>query len=388
MAFDTKAGSKADFDLTDEGATAAPETGAAPAKRPSRAKRAIALLALLAGLGYGGKLAHEYWTDGRFFETTDDAYVTADFATLSPEVSGHISAVPVRENQFVRAGDVLFRIEDGDYQIALSQAQNQVAIHDQTLTRITAQIDAARASVAQAEASLHAAEATLRNARSNVERARSLRSSNVTSQAKLDDAETSLEAALAGIEQSHATIAAAEANVAVLQAQHTEQSIAREGLELSVAQAKRNLNRTVLLAPYDGVVANVAVETGDLVGSTSTLAAVVPTDALYVEANFKETQLAHMAPGASVHLKLDMLPDLEFEGHVVSLAPGTGAVFSLLPTDNATGNFTKVVQRVPVRISIPEEALADGRLRAGLSAEVSVDTRTGTLSATEPEPGA
>ncbi len=376
MALDATKDSTATFD-TATVKDATKEKAPKSRVRGGGARRAILMLAVLAGVAYAGVTAKDYWANGRFMETTDDAYVTADFAILSPEVSGHVSAVEVEENQPVRAGDVLFRLEDGDYRNALSLAQNQAAIHEKTLARIRAQIDAAQAAVAQAKAASHAAEAAHRNAQSTVERARSLRASNVGSQAKLDDAEAALEATTAQVEQARAAIAAAEANVAVLEAQLAEQQIAGESLALNVAQAQRNLDRTVLRAPYDGVVANVAVELGDLVGPSSRLAAVIPTDALYIEANFKENQLADIRPGAAVTLTFDMLADQEFEGHVLSIAPATGAVFSLLPADNATGNFTKVVQRVPVRISIPEEALADGRLRAGLSAEVSVDTRTG-----------
>ncbi|SFC23500.1 HlyD family secretion protein [Tropicimonas isoalkanivorans] len=366
MAFD------ASQDETQSSKTEAPAKGA---RRPWK-KYFIILVLLGAGLFYGGQRLHGYWTTGRFMVTTDDAYLTADITKISPEVTGHVVAVAFRENQAVASGDILFRIDDGDYKNALERAQNQIAAHDETLKRISAQIEAARTAVTQAEANRQAAEATLKNARSTAERIRSLNSSSFASTAQLDDAEAALDEAEAQLASARATVAAANANVAVLKAQYAEAEAANRGLELAVEQAERDLDRTILRAPYDGVVTNLAVEQGDLVSPGKILAAVVPTDTLYVEANFKETQLAEVTPGAIAHLTFDVLPDLEVEGRVESLAPATGAVFSLLPPENATGNFTKVVQRVPVRIELPAAALADGRLRAGLSTTVSVDTRT------------
>jgi membrane fusion protein, multidrug efflux system len=356
---------------------AAPDAAEAePKPRRPWKKRLLLGVALIAALGYGGLRAHDYWTLGRFLESTDNAYLQADITEISPEVTGHIAAVPIVENQSVKAGDVLFRIDEGDYRIALEQARSQIQTHAETLKRISAQIEAARAAVTEAEANRRSAAATQKNVRTTAERIRNLASSRVASQSQLDDAEAALEEASAKLANSDAAVTSANANVAVLQAQYAESEAETRGLGLSVEQAQRNLDRTVLRAPFDGVVANVAGERGDLVSPGKILAAVVPSDALYVEANFKETQLAEMASGAVAHVTFDILPGEEFEGSVTSLAPATGAVFSLLPPENATGNFTKIVQRVPVRITLPKDALENRRLRAGLSAEVSVDTRT------------
>ncbi|WP_226898614.1 HlyD family secretion protein [Mangrovicoccus algicola] len=353
-----------------------PARPAAP-PRKRRLRRAGFGLLLLAALGFGLHEGHLWWTQGRFMETTDDAYLQADISEISPEVTGTITEVAVTDNQRVAAGDVLFRIDDGDYRNALEQAQAERATQTQTLARIAAQTEAARAEVAQAEATLRSARAALTNARSTADRIRNLNSSSFASKASLDDATAALEEAEAQEANARAAIRSAEANVAVLKAQHAEAEAQTRSLDLAVDRAARDLDRTVLRAPYDGVVANIAGKMGELVSPGTLLAAVVPSGALYVEANFKETQLHELHPGAAVRLSFDMLPDLEIDGRVDSLAPATGALFSLLPPENATGNFTKVVQRVPVRIALPPAAQSDPRLRAGLSTTVSVDTRTG-----------
>ncbi|EYD78216.1 MFS multidrug efflux pump, A subunit [Rubellimicrobium mesophilum DSM 19309] len=352
-------------------AAPAPE---APTK--SGRKKLVLGLVALAALGAAGWKGEQYWTEGRFLVETDDAYVQADITLISSRVQGYVDQVLVSDNDHVKAGDVLVRLDAGDYEIALQTAQSRVATADQTLARIDAQTEAARAAVTQAQAGLDAAEAQLDNARRNVERTRSLAEQGNVPQAQLDQAEEAFSTATAGLAQARAAVASAEAQVDVLTAQRAESEGQKHELELAVAQAQRNLDLTVLRAPADGTVANLALEQGDLVQPGARLAALVPDDSLYIEANYKETQMADVAPGATVHLSFDALPGQEFEGTVASTAPATGAVFSLLPADNATGNFTKVVQRVPVRIEIPEEALDTGALRAGLSATVAVDRRT------------
>jgi membrane fusion protein (multidrug efflux system) len=330
----------------------------------------------LAALGAGAWKGEQYWTTGRFLVETDDAYVQADITLVSSRVQGYADEVLVSDNDHVQAGDILVRLDAGDYEIALQTAESRVATADQTLARIDAQTEAARAAVTQAQAGLDAAQAQLRNARANAARTRSLAGQGTVAQSQLDDAEETLDTATAGLAQAQAAVASAEAQVSVLTAQRAEAEGQKHELELAVAQARRNLDLTVLRAPADGTIANLALEQGDLVQPGTRLAALVPDDSLYIEANYKETQMEGVAPGATVHLSFDALPGQEFESTVASTAPATGSVFSLLPADNPTGNFTKVVQRVPVRIEIPEEALATGQLRAGLSAIVEVDRRT------------
>jgi len=227
----------------------------------------------------------------------------------------------------------------------------------------------------EAEATRQAADAGLTNAKATEARIRSLNTSSYASQSQLDDAVAALATAQAQLANAAAAVTSANANVAVLQAQYAEAQAGSRALELTEEQAQRNLDRTEIRAPFDGVVANIAAKTGELVSPGTMLAAVVPAGSLYVEANFKETQLARIREGATAEIAFDVLPGVTVEGRVASIAPATGANFSLLPPENATGNFTKIVQRVPVRIDLPAGAVADDHLRAGLSVIVSVDSR-------------
>ncbi|MDF2233719.1 HlyD family secretion protein [Albimonas sp. CAU 1670] len=357
-------------------AARAPEPQA-PAK-PKRSGRRKAILAALglAALGAGGYEGWHYWTVGRFMVETDDAYVQSDITLISSRVQGYVAALPVDENTHVKAGDVLVQLDDGDYRIALATARSRVATADRTLARIDAQIEAARAAIDQAIAGQHAAEATLKNASISLDRAKDLVSRKVAAQAQLDAATEAYDTASANLASTQAAVESARAQVDVLAAQRAESEGAKHELELAVDQAERNLDLTTLRAPVDGTLANLAVETGDLAAPGARLAALVPDDGYYIEANFKETQMPGVAPGERVEITFDALPDRSFEGTIASTAPATGSIFSLLPAENATGNFTKVVQRVPVRIEIPMEAQESGALRAGLSAIVSVDLRT------------
>ena len=312
--------------------------------------------------------------------STDDAYVQADMTFMSPKISGYVATVPVVENQHVKAGEPLVMMDDGDYTIAVAQTEAQIVTQGKTLERIAAQTEAARASLLQAQAQKASSEAAAANAVRGADRARQLVKSKVGSQSALDDAQTEVDQSKAAVAGADAQIASANANIGVLEAQYAEAQSTLRTLELTRDKAKRDLSFTVLRAPYDGVIGNLSVEQGDMITAGQKLAVVVPMDKLYIIANFKETQLARLVPGEKVRISVDASADNEFEGVVSSLAPASGAVFSLLPPENATGNFTKVVQRVPVRIDVPADVLASGRLRAGLSVIVDVDSRTAPVA--------
>ncbi len=359
---------------------AAAEAIAAPAaaKAPEKKKRRgllmpIIALALLGGAGWYG---YNWWIDGRFLVSTDDAYVEGDIAVISPKVSGYVAKVNVVENQAVKAGDLLVTLDDGDYQLALRKAQAAIESANLAVSRIDAQIIGGEASVKQAQAQQGALEAAVRGAEINRKRASSLQQSAVGTAASLDTAQITLEQARANLVAGQAAVASAQANIGLLHAQRDEAVNTIRTQELARDQAQRDLSFTVLKAPYDGVIGNLAVQTGDLVSTGKRLASLVPLTELYIEANFKETQLGHLQPGSKVRVHVDAYEDHNITGTVVSIAPASGAVFSMLPPENATGNFTKVVQRVPVRISIPKEDLERQHLRAGLSVVVDVDTRT------------
>jgi membrane fusion protein (multidrug efflux system) len=346
----------------------------APPKRS--AKRFVLPVLIIAAAGAGAWYGHDWWTTGRFMVSTDDAYVQGDITAIAPKVTGYIDTINVVANQRVKAGDPLITLDNGDYAIAENQAEAQIATQKLSLDRIKAQTEAAKASLQQAQAGKQAAQAVLTNAQAASVRANQLHATRFASQSQLDDATAALDQAKANIASADAQIATAVANVGVLEAQYKEAESSIASLQLAKDKAARDLGFTVIRAPVDGVIGNLAAKKGDLVSPGQRLAALVPVNALYIDANYKETQLRDIVVGQKVKVRVDALSGDTFEGTVASVAPASGAVFSLLPPENATGNFTKVVQRVPVRIALPADVLASGKLQAGLSVIVDVDTRT------------
>jgi len=359
-----------------------------PAKRSSLRRFAVPVL-ILAALGYGGKTAYDYFVTGRFLVSTDDAYVGADTAIIAAKAMGHLTAVPVVDNQVVHKGDLLAAIDEGDYQNALDAARARIGTQDATIARFARQIDAQGAIIAQAGAQVDSAAAQVKSAEADVERASlehdrsfKLAQTNFGSQQRLEQATADRDrtvAALAASKASQASAAAAldgaKANLDVLKAQKDEAARQRNELVTTQAMAERNLSFTRVVAPFDGTIGNKAAQVGNLVQPGTRLMALVPLDASYVDANFKETQLANVKPGQKVDVSVDALDGKVVEGVVSSISPASGAQFSLLPPDNATGNFTKVVQRVAVRITFPEEVLKQVPLRSGLSLVATIHTR-------------
>jgi membrane fusion protein, multidrug efflux system len=357
-------------------------------KRPGRARLILPVL-LIAALVYGGKTAYDYFIEGRFLVSTDDAYVAADTAVIAAKAIGHLTAVPVVDNQVVRKGDLLAAIDDGDYQNAVDAARARIGTQDATIARFGRQIEAQGAIIAQVGAQLDSAAAQVKSAAADVERAgleydRSfkLAQTNFGSQQRLEQATADRDrttAALAAAKASQASAVAAlegaKANLDVLKAQKDEATRQRVELVTAQAMAERNLSFTRVIAPFDGTVGNKAAQVGNLVQPGTRLMALVPLNAAYVDANFKETQLADIKPGQKVDVAIDALGGKVVEGTVTSISPASGSEFSLLPPDNATGNFTKVVQRLPVRVTFSDEVLKETPLRAGLSVVATVHTR-------------
>jgi len=368
--------------------------GAPAALKPAPAKRAglrrfIVPVLILAALGYGGKTAYDWFVEGRFLVSTDDAYVGANTSIIAAKAMGHLTAVPVVDNQVVHKGDLLASIDDGDYQNAVDAAKARIATQDATIARFGRQIDAQGAVIAQAAAQVGAAAAQMKSAEADVARAAleydrsfKLAQTNFGSQQRLEQATADRDrtaAAVAGANASAASAAAAlegaKANLDVLKAQQDEAIRQRGELVTALAMAERNLSFTRVLAPFDGIVGNKAAEVGELVQPGTRLMALVPLNDSYVDANFKETQLADIRPGQKVDVAIDALDGRVIEGVVSSISPASGAQFSLLPPDNATGNFTKVVQRVAVRVTFPEEVQKEALLRPGLSVVATIHTR-------------
>jgi membrane fusion protein (multidrug efflux system) len=321
--------------------------------------------------------AHYWWTAGRYLVTTDDAYVGARNATLSPKVAGYVIEVAVEDNAQVKAGDVLLRIDDGDYRLAVAMARDQIAIEQATILRLARQVTAQRAAVDQARSQLASAKAGATRTALELRRQQDLASRQINSHQALEQAQANDDQAIAAVQAAEAGIASAEANVEVLKAQQDEAQRTLEQLHTALARTERDLSFTVIRAPFDGVIGNRAVQIGDYVQPTQRLASLVPLEAVYIDANFKETQVARMRPGQPVSITVDALPDRSIPGVVASFAPASGSVFSLLPPDNATGNFTKIVQRIPVRILVPRDVTVQAVLRPGMSVVVSVDTKPG-----------
>jgi membrane fusion protein (multidrug efflux system) len=374
------------------GLPAAPTPGAPPAAAPKRSgglRRILLPVVLLAAIGYAGKFGYDYFVEGRFLVSTDDAYVGANTAIIAAKAAGHLMQVPVVDNQVVRQGDLLAEIDDGDYRLAIDSAQGKVDTQDATIARFGRQIEAQGAIIDQTQAQVEASQAQLKSAQADAERAAleydrsyKLAQTNFGSQQRLEQATADRDrtaASIAGAKASAAAAAAslkgAKATLDVLKAQRDEAARQRDELMTALAKAERDLSFTRVVAPFDGVVGNKAAQVGNLVQPGTRLMALVPLAASYVDANFKETQLGSVKPGQKADVSIDALNGRTIEGVVSSISPASGAQFSLLPPDNATGNFTKVVQRVAVRITFPEEVLKTVPLRPGLSVVATVHTR-------------
>jgi membrane fusion protein, multidrug efflux system len=351
----------------------APRTAAG--KPGSRRRRLILGSVLLLVLGVAAWYG-EYWrTVGRFTVSTDDAYVYAHNTTIAAKVPGYLATIQVADNQRVHAGDVIASIDDGDYRLAAESAHEKVASQEATVARIDRQVVASQAGVEQAQAQLASAEAGRVRADAELTRQQALAAKDFASHQALETAQANRDQARAAVAGAQAALAAAQANVEVTRAQELEAQRALAELRTAAAKADRDLAFTEIRAPIDGMIGNRAVQTGDYMQTGQRLASLVPLDAVYIDANFKETQLTRLRPGQKVAISVDALPAHSIEGTVDSLAPASGAVFSLLPPDNATGNFTKIVQRVPVRVRVPTEIATQGLLRPGMSVVVSINTK-------------
>jgi membrane fusion protein (multidrug efflux system) len=359
---------------TQESPVETPSQDTARASGGSKRKRALlagaAAIALAAGW-YG----YDYVTVGRFIVSTDDAYVGADMSIIAPKVAANVAEVPIVENQHVKSGDTLVRLDDGDYTLAVDQASAKLATQKAAIETFGAQITASEATAAQTRAQLDAAKATLVRTEADFARTSALADKDFSTKASLDAALAARDTAKAQVAAGEAAIQTADANVGVLKAQRAEAERVEKELEVALAKAERDLSFTVIRAPFDGVIGNKSVQVGDYVTPGKRIAAVVPLDKVYVDANLKETQLAGVTPGETAKVYVDALDGFAIEGTVESVAPASGSQFSLLPPENATGNFTKIVQRVPVRIAIRADK-ADGKLRPGLSVVVDIDTRS------------
>ena len=344
---------------------------------PNRWRKRLLLgtvaLVVLGGIGTYG---YNWWTDGRFYETTDDAYVQSDMVAVSSRVPGQVADVLVADNQMVHRGDVLVRLDDRDLQVALAQARADVGSAEADIHALQAQLRLQSSTIAAAEADVTSADASAAFAKSEFTRYADLVRTGTGSVQRAQQADADIKGRDAAAARARSALEGARGQTEVLQAQLGRAQAALLHAKASADQAGLNLSYGAVVAPVDGAVGDRSVRTGQYVSAGTRLLDVVPMEqGLYVVANFKETQLARMGAGEAVTLDFDMIGGKPFRGVVDSLAPGSGAVFALLPPENATGNFTKIVQRVGVRIRLlPDDRLA--QLRPGLSVTVAVDGRT------------
>jgi membrane fusion protein (multidrug efflux system) len=327
-------------------------------------------------LGAGTVLALGWaWADSAGAIATDNAYIRGDVTGLAPKVAGYVTAVEVQDNQIVRAGDILFRVDDRDYQARLAQANANLQAARARLANVDADIRLQHVLIRQALAQRHSATAEAKFAAKTSARRHELIRSSAVSLAQLDEGDTALSKAEAGLTAAAASVEAQRQRVHVLATQREAAAAAVAQAAASRDLAQIDLDNTIVRAPVAGVVGNRQVRVGRLVAPGASLLDIVPVGSVWVVANFKETQLEHIRPGQRAQIVVDGYPNETLEGMVDSFAPGSGSAFSLLPADNATGNFVRVVQRVPVKIKLTKNPLP-GRLVPGLSARVEIDGKS------------
>ncbi|RFB76578.1 HlyD family secretion protein [Methylovirgula sp. 4M-Z18] len=350
------------------------QAGAVPLPAKKRSRKPLLVLTVAAVVAGGIWYGDQWWQVGRWQETTDDAYVGGDATALSPHVAGHIAEVLVEDNQAVSKGQLLVRIDARLFQAALDRAQANVKEQQATLDNLNARLTLQLSSIKQAEADLVAKKAEAVFTAQDAKRYLALASSNAGSEQNAQKAAVADQQAQAAIDASEAGLAAANQQLKVLGTQIEEAQANLAVAQADLETARLNLGYTEVRAPIDGYIGNRAARVGAYVADGGYLLTIIPSSGLWIDANFKEDQLERMKPGQSTMVVADVAPGHTLQGHVVSVAPATGAVFSVIPPENATGNFTKIVQRVPVRIVI-DGASAAGTLRPGLSTTVTVDVR-------------
>ncbi|MFB6417527.1 MULTISPECIES: HlyD family secretion protein [Bradyrhizobium] len=359
---------------------AAPAPPPKPTQRPATSlwsRLAIPLFAVVVALAFVAlaTLRFDEWVGNAVIQTTNDAYVRAELTRLSSRVSGEVLTVGVTDFQRVKAGDLLIQIDPADYEAQVAQAEAAVVAAQAALDNLANQIELQYATIAQAQAARLSAEAMEVEARQEQERQQSLSQTESGTRQRLEQAVAAYAKAQADVRASRAVIAAQQHQLEVLQGTRKQRAADVAAAKATLAGAKLKLGYTKITAPFDGVVGERQVQPGDYVNIGTNLINVVPLPKVYVIANYKETQLTHVAPGQPVEITVDSFPRETLRGRVARIAPATGAQVALLPPDNATGNFTKVVQRIPVRIQFDDGQPLLARLVPGMSVVTSIDTK-------------
>ena len=343
-------------------------------------KRTLAVGLVLASLGGTGAFAWEWWQNGRFTAATDNAYVRGDITAVGPKVPGYVAGVLVDDNRMVQAGDILLRIDDADFRAQVDRAEAAIAQTGAATENLERRKEMQLAVINQADAAVDAAKADLHLARRNFDRSSQLVGLGWTTRRDHDVTIAGAGRATAGLVHARAAAVAAREQLAVTESEASQITARRQEAEAAMRLAQIALTDTIIRAPVAGVVGNKHVQPGEYIRPGSMLLSIVPLEGVWVVANFKETQVHRMQVGQRAHITVDGYPDAALNGTIDSLAPASGAAFSLLPPDNATGNFTKVVQRVPVKIRLVPGHPLVGRLVPGLSVKASVDLRTSPVA--------
>jgi membrane fusion protein, multidrug efflux system len=358
------------------GGAASPSAPVVPVAKPrrGRARVVLPLIGLLA-LGGAGTYGWHWWTIGRFLEVTDDAYLQSDKVTVAPRIAGIVAEVMVGDNQPVKAGAVIARLDDRSYRVQLKQAEAEVEKDKAQILGVAAAIVQQQAQVASSRADLANAEAALTFAQQEYTRYQNLLQTGSGTVQRQQQADADLRQRHAARDKAAASLDAAQKQIDSLKALEASTRASLEGAQAKVEGVKLDLSYTTILAPIDGVAGDRALRIGQVVSPGTGLLTLVPMGRdIYCVANFKETQTGHMVEGQHVTFTVDAFGDHECQGRIESFSPGTGSQFALLPPENATGNFTKVVQRVPVRVALDPADPLVARLRPGLSVEATVHT--------------
>ncbi|HEX9211292.1 MAG TPA: HlyD family secretion protein [Bradyrhizobium sp.] len=359
---------------------AAPAAAPKPTQPPASSlwgRLAIPLFAVIVALAFVAlaTLRFDEWVGNAVVQTTNDAYVRSELTRLASRVSGEVLTVAVTDFQRVKAGDLLIQIDPADYEAQVAQSEAAVAAAQAVLDNLANQIELQYATIAQAEASRLSAEALEVEAKQEQERQQSLTQTESGTRQRFEQAVAGYAKAQADVRASRAVIAAQQHQLEVLQGTRKQRAADLDATKATLASVKLKLGYTKITAPFDGVVGERQVQPGDYVNIGTNLINVVPLPKVYVIANYKETQLTHVAPGQPVEITVDSFPREKLRGKVERIAPATGAQVALLPPDNATGNFTKVVQRIPVRIQFDDNQSLLARLVPGMSVVTSIDTK-------------
>jgi membrane fusion protein (multidrug efflux system) len=347
------------------------DTVPAPEKKGKKAslKRAIVPLLLALALGIGFTV----WYGGRQQENTDDAYLGGDITPIASKVAGHVVEIAVEDNKPVKAGDVLIRLDPRDFEARLAEARAALETAKAELALANSRLALQETSIRAAGADVQSAQADTTRAKRDFERSSQLVKDDFVSRSRFDASKADAEKTGAMLLRARAGVEGERRRLSVIEAERASAAARLNQTEAGLVQAELDLEHTVIRAPAEGRVGNRSSQLGQYVRTGQQLLVIVPVERIWVDANFKETQVGRMRPGQMAHVKIDAFPGRVLEGKVESLAPASGARFSLLPPENATGNFTKVVQRIPVRIALPAGHALTGQLRPGMSAVVTVE---------------